>query len=299
MGTDLRHQPDERRTNEQNRAPTLLAPTSPADFSNQDLRDQIIPDIDLQNANFKNAILKRCDFSGRDLSFADFRGADLYRADFRNAKLYAATFRDADLTRADFRNAELYGFKIYGGDVTNTVFDKIVFDERVAQGHEDYEKACQVNNMIKRTLKDHGDVELAAHYYYRQRVCQRKTKQQWYIRAFEYVFFDSLTGYGEKPARSIFWAAGLLCVFAFAFILLPNLGAEPIVDSTAVQPKPLSSVADYPRALELSVTAFVGGEIAEWDLSALGRTLISAEGLLGWVMLSVIVIGFARKLVRD
>jgi hypothetical protein len=269
------------------------------DFSGLDLRDHSIPKIDLTGANFRAATLKRCDFSGRDLSYADFTGADLYRANFSGAKLYATVFREADLTRANFTNAQLYGFKIYETDVTRTIFDTIVYEERIAKTSEDFEMASDIYIMIKRALKDYGNIGLAAQYYYRQRVCQRRAKHNRISRFLEYLFLDSLIGYGEKPIRSVYWAFILIFLFAFVFILLPHFGMGSVIDVSSNTRLILSSIRHLMLALEISITAFVGADMVNWDLNGAARSIASLEALLGTIMLAIILIGFSRKIVRD
>jgi hypothetical protein len=195
-------------------------------FAGQDLRDEPIPQVTLIGANFEGAILKRCDFSKRDLSHADFRDADLYRAVFKETNLYTTNFRGADLTRADFRGARLYGVNIYDADVTRAVFDETVIEEKDG----DFSKAADVYITLNRVLKENGDVERAAAYYYRQRVCQRRTRASQLSALLERIFFDWLVGYGEKPIRTVY--AAILTIVACAptspaWSCFPRVGPGP------------------------------------------------------------------------
>ena len=61
----------------------------------------------LENANFKNAILWVTKFSSANLSNADLSGAELKMALFTNADLSNANLQGADLTGADFTGANL------------------------------------------------------------------------------------------------------------------------------------------------------------------------------------------------
>jgi hypothetical protein len=268
------------------------------DFSNQDLRDQPIPNINLIGANFRETILKRCDFSEHDLSFADFTNSDLYSANFSGANLYATVFRGADLTRADFCNAKLYGIKLFDVDVTRARFDRIVHEERTARTHSDFDKASEVYNALKRAFKDQGEIGIAAHYYYRQRVCQRRAKPNRIAALLDLIFLDWLIGYGEHPIRSVYWSIFLIVSFALIHISLPHFSAGGVF-YTFDGERVLSSIWDLPLLLGVSVTAFVGADMSGWRLTGLSRWLISPETLLGTIMLSIILIGFSRKIVRD
>jgi len=269
------------------------------DYSGKDFSDQQIPHGDLIHANFQRGTLRRCDFSSRDLSHADFSDTDLYRADFSGSKLYTTIFRNADLTRTVFTKAQLYGIRISGADVTRSIFDRIVYEEVIATKPEDYEKASDVYITLKRAFKDHGDIETAAHYYYRQRVCQRKSMPNKFRRFFELLFLDWLIGYGEKPVRSIYWSAVIIVIFAMSYFLLPFAGLGSFVNKGSDCVKAISSFCPMLHALEISMTAFAGADLVDWSLVGLARPIISLEGLIGAIMLAIILIGFSRKIVRD
>lgn len=277
----------------------VFAERTENDFSSQDLRGQSFVGRNLSKANFRGAILKNCDFTGCDLSFADFSNADLYRANFSSAKLYVTLFRGADLTRADFTNAKLYGIKLFDSDVTRCRFDPIVIEERTAKSSADYEKAAEIYNTLKRALKEHGEIIRAAHYYYRQRVCQRKSKSSRLVRALELIFLDWLIGYGEKPIRSVYWSAVWIILFSIVYLLLPHLGIGAVINTAHSSYEILSSVHHIPLAIEFSIIAFVGADLIDWDVIGIARLFTSLEALIGIIMLSIILIGFSRKIVRD
>jgi uncharacterized protein YjbI with pentapeptide repeats len=262
-------------------------------FAGQDLRDEPIPQVTLIGASFEGAILKRCDFSKRDLSHADFRDADLYRAVFKEANLYTTNFRGADLTRADFRGARLYGVNIYDADVTRAVFDETVIEEKDG----DFSKAADVYITLNRVLKENGDVERAAAYY-RQRVCQRRTRASQLSALLERIF-DWLVGYGEKPIRTVYAAILTIVACAPTYLLLGHASPGSVQDLGGAAPENLQTLGKLPTALELSLIAFVGADMNTWRLTGWARTLMAVEALLGVILLAVILIGFSRKVIRD
>jgi hypothetical protein len=260
------------------------------DFSGQDLRGTSFEGLSLKHANFSASILKNCNFKNCDLSFADFSNADLYRADFSNSTLYVTSFRGADLTRASFTDADLYGIKLFNADVTKTQFDTTIREEK------NYEKAVDIYNTLKRVYKEHGEITLSANYYYRQRVCQRKLKKYGLCRLIDLVFLDWLVGYGENPERSIIWSVLIIVIFAFIYLSLPFWDLGALLSENKLLHL---SVRNVPLALLFSVTAFVGADFVRWDIIGCGRFFATMESLLGMILVSIILIGFARKIVRD
>ena len=140
---------------------------------------------------------------------------------------------------------------------------------------------------------------MAAHYYYRQRVCQRKSNPSRLVRLLDLIFLDWLVGYGEKPLRSVYWSAFLITLFSLVYLVLPHFGMGAIINTVHNSNEMLCSVLQIPLALEFSVTAFVGADLVGWDVSGATRFITSLEALIGEIMLAVILIGFSRKLVRD
>lgn len=275
-------------------------------FEGKDLRDSIIPIIDLKGISFRNSVLKRCDFSDRDLSFADFTDADLYQANFTGAKLYSTIFRNSDLTRANFTNSNLYGIKLFDADVTRATFDKFVTEERNAKTRQDYSKASDIYNTIKRSLQNHGEITNAAHYYYRQRVCIRKQYPNHLVRFLEYIFIDLLVGYGEKPIRSIYFSLTVICVFSLIYISLPNINLGAVINNQnhlisaqiIQQNDTLQSISSVFQSLEFSITSFSGANVIDWKLVGIARPIMSIEAFIGVILISIILIGFSRKIIR-
>jgi uncharacterized protein YjbI with pentapeptide repeats len=253
------------------------------------------PPSDAHRGKFQRRHTKTLRLSKRDLSHADFRDADLYRAVFKEANLYTTNFRGADLTRADFQGARLYGVNIYDADVTRAVFDETVIEEKDG----DFSKAADVYITLNRVLKENGDVERAAAYYYRQRVCQRRARASQLSALLERIFFDWLVGYGEKPIRTVYAAILTIVACAPAYLLLGRASPGSVQDLGGAAPENLQTLGKLPTALELSLIAFVGADMNTWRLTGWARTLMAVEALLGVILLAVILIGFSRKVIRD
>ena len=152
------------------------------------------------------------------LSFANFNNADLYSATFKDAVLYSTTFKNADLTRSDFSSAHLYGVKIFTADMTRTVFDPIVQEEK----WKDYPKAEDIYNTIKRAFAENGNKEESAKYYYRQCVVKRK-QMRGLPRFINWLFADVIVGYGERLTRCLGIAFFIILFFAVLFYYLTGI----------------------------------------------------------------------------
>ncbi|MFO7772967.1 MAG: pentapeptide repeat-containing protein [Dehalococcoidia bacterium] len=269
------------------------------DFAGQELRSKSFVGMDLSYADFRGAILKECTFEGCDLSFADFSQADLYRVNLSNTRLYVTQFRGADLTRTEFTGANLYGIKLFDADVTRAVFDRIVTTEKVANSPSEFEMASEVYNTLKRAFRSHGEIDIAANYYFRQRVCKRKSYTNKFKGFLELLFLDWLVGYGEKPERSIYWALLWIFLFAGLYLVLPFFGSGVYATVSNGSQQLLSNICQFPLALVFSISAFVGADLLGWEQYGVARLIMPMEALIGYTMLAIILISFSRKIVRD
>lgn len=84
------------------------------DFTDWDLQEAELGDVNLAHSNFEGSALAGADFIGANLSGCNFTKADLSdiwgsEADFSGAILTQANLEGADLTSADFSNSDLTG----------------------------------------------------------------------------------------------------------------------------------------------------------------------------------------------
>jgi len=140
---------------------------------------------------------------------------------------------------------------------------------------------------LNRVLKENGDVERAAAYYYRQRVCQRRARASQLSALLERIFFDWLVGYGEKPIRTVYAAILTIVACAPAYLLLGRASPGSVQDLGGAAPENLQTLGKLPTALELSLIAFVGADMNTWRLTGWARTLMAVEALLGVILLAV------------
>lgn len=76
-------------------------------FNSAMLRKSVLICSDLTGAFLQEANLEKSDLCGARAEGTDFTAARLHRADLRNAKLQQAIFSDADLTKSDFRRTDI------------------------------------------------------------------------------------------------------------------------------------------------------------------------------------------------
>ena len=99
----------------------------PFDFSRTILRNFILKDLGMQQANFRQAILEDVDFTGATLISAHFDYAQLQKIKFTKANLNGAVFDQARLCDADFS----------GADLTNASFLNSIYNESLPPNLKD------------------------------------------------------------------------------------------------------------------------------------------------------------------
>jgi len=93
-----------------------------SDFRGEDLAGEVFSKLDVQQRDFRRAVLRRAEFVDCDLTGANFADADLSGANFRGAKCLDVDFSNANLSRANFYRANLRGAAFVGSNVFFTNF---------------------------------------------------------------------------------------------------------------------------------------------------------------------------------
>lgn len=89
---------------------------------NLDLSYMIIADLDLRDANFKGAFLKKSVFKGVKLEGANFQDANLKGTNFKGAFLINANFKGAFLINTNFKGANLKDAIFQDANIRNVNF---------------------------------------------------------------------------------------------------------------------------------------------------------------------------------
>ena len=117
------------------------------DLSDMDLEDVNFKGANLEGVKLKNTKLRNAILPGINLDHADFRNADLNNVDLRDTNLNNADLRDANLVGTDFMNAYIKGIKISEEDIEllekHHILSGIQIWLKDAKEFLDYEEYCK------------------------------------------------------------------------------------------------------------------------------------------------------------
>lgn len=88
------------------------------------LRDEELGETQTNGANFRYAILERCDFDGARMMYSSFDNSEIRDCKFRRASLYNSRFLDAKLQAALFDDSDLRSCWFAGATLTACTFDE-------------------------------------------------------------------------------------------------------------------------------------------------------------------------------
>ncbi|HKZ51435.1 MAG TPA: pentapeptide repeat-containing protein [Dehalococcoidia bacterium] len=260
-------------------------------------------DANLGLANLGSALLQRADLQDAYLSDANLEGARLQGADLRHAILQRATFEGAHLAGARFQGSHLWATDIAEAlDVEAIDWGDYRLGEELAG---EYEKAIAVYDELKGLHRRLGLDERAGHFFFREMECRRKAAWERVRRAllkaweekgrkgkaevlkslgaaFWPTLYGWLAGHGERPWNVVFWAAGVLLVFAFGYWGFGSVegGFLDAVYSSAV-----------------SFTALGYGR-PEFVPQGLARGAAVAESFVGVFIMALFLTTFVRRMAR-
>lgn len=105
---------------------SLLVDLNGADFSNAVLINSDLHGQNLRGANFHEANLGRAKLHGADLTGANFCRTDLYETELPGAILSGANLQGTQLVKTNLEGAELIGCRIYGMSAWDLKLDRAV-----------------------------------------------------------------------------------------------------------------------------------------------------------------------------
>jgi len=254
----------------------------------------------------------------RDASFldADLRGAHLLRANLQGAHLVGTDLRGADLMDADLRGAHLGFVDIQGTQFVGflrpsreTELEGIDWGPGYILGDEqagEFEQTMSTYRTLKSWHQEHGTYDVAGEFHYREWVCRRKTLWQLFTRSWnwrnpsiwlkasflsllkglaQYVFYEELFGYGERPWRVVRAALVVVPGLALAYFFLGSF------------PEGMPSFIDVLYYSAASFTALgYGGWVPQPDGWA--RYMGVAESFLGVFLIALFLVTFTRRWTR-
>lgn len=271
-----------------------------------------LDDADLSGASLAGADLTGASLRGTDLSGADLTGATLARAHLESAMLTRAGLVHADLSAArlhgaDFTSADLSGALIHQVDLTGVdLRDARLFAARITDPV--WWLAMPRASMDGRTVFPRGLPEhpiqdvMGLPPLLRRQIADAQYLRDMYRktgplgRSVMWVWGVTCR-YGQSLGRWAMATAALLVVFSLAFTLTPfNFSVAAVQQGGAVA---AVHRPDFWQALYFSISTMMTlglGDVAPAD--GLARVLVSAQEVLGYVMLGGLLSIFSNKLAR-
>jgi uncharacterized protein YjbI with pentapeptide repeats len=231
-----------------------------AQLKGADLSEAHLEEANLQGCHLEEARLYRAQLRGAHLFKAQLRGADLSWAhleevDLDWAHLEGTYLKGASLEGADLEQVTVGDEKHVGPRLVDTNWGNVnlavvewsqihlLGDEHEARQRtrdgkvkgsaerlSEYQVAVRANRQLAIVLQGQGLNEDAARFAYRAQVLQRSILW-WQRKLGAYIFswiLASLTGYGYKPERTLYWYVSVAGLFAVAYYLLGTLsGSHP------------------------------------------------------------------------
>jgi uncharacterized protein YjbI with pentapeptide repeats len=266
-------------------------------------------------ADFSFAIFKAyADFAGSrwsGLNMTDviferrgcFDGAVISSGTFEDAELRHVTLRDVDLANVFTTGASLEEAYMsearWGKPERGPLGKKLeVREETLAdeEGTRDaLRRAESAHRNLKESYKNEGDYETAGEFFIREMAVKRKTA--WLDREYGYWVMSStiagLCGYGERPARVIFWW------FAFVFIFGVIYFGGHLIAPSGEGDVDYGDWRGFATCLYFSVVTFTTLGFGDFHpVTDAGRAVASLEAFTGAFMIALFVLVFGRKMIR-
>jgi len=279
----------------------------------KDLRGINIASIEIPNGlnfsrfHFSGAILEAMDhslsnFSFAHLEYASFNGSILNRTIFKGANMVRTTFVGANMDMAIFAEAVVDGFPL----IAHKTFMEDGFrDFSLRYGFID--KKPGFYSMIKLKYKELGRYDEMIPFHILEMRAKRDEKFMiekevqkdgkpfikryrtplWFI---EKLFFDVCFGYGEKWYRVFFTA--LVVVFGFSFLYM----IEPLRSNW----DPNITTTKWIDTIYFSAVNFTNLGSQDWlPNGPLHRLFMGIESISGLFLITLIIVIFTRKMIRE
>lgn len=282
-------------------------PTIEPELQGISLRERDLRGIDLKRANLQssdlsystltNAQLAEADLEGSLINMADcekasffganLQGADPYRVNLRNAILLEANLRDASLREANIKGADLRGAIFIGTNVTMIKYN------RWAKYRSIRLNGCFGSPRFKRFAEDQEFIE--------------ELRAAWWRKPIYWLWLV----FADCGRSMILWAtwsvlsaglfgaiySGLHCKMFNYLPWIPEWFKNLLVDATPVLELPPSATWFTPYYFSIVTFTTLGfGDVTPTNLA--GEIWVTAEVILGYVMLGGLISIFSTKLAR-
>lgn len=275
----------------------------------------------LIGANLSGASLIGADLSGASLIGVNFSDATLTRATLQGALLTGSDLRRADLTDADLSGADLSQVRLDGDSTLTRVLmdtkvrlvgvqwndariDTIDWSRAPRLGDElaigaatadSLATACRDAERAYRglviALRAQGLTNVASEYRMRQQqLARRALRQEGKIGSWIFsCLLEAVSGYGERPGRTVATYLLVLCTFALIFLSIAHLAGATL----AAEP--------WYAWPALSLTAFHGRGFFPGMVPPNGWVVFFAglEAVIGLFVELIFIATFSRRFLSD
>ena len=240
--------------------------------------------------------------------------SDLYRANLECAHLFmldlsGSSLMKANLTKANLHYANLEGCNLLGANFKGAKIEHVNWGEQIAQEQQArqaksksnridlYEQAEEIYRNLRQTAEHQGLFDIAGHFFQKEMVMRRRQFPRYSSRRIFSKLVELFCGYGESPARVIFFSVSLILLFAtlYFFAGLSFSGESLAFDLNSSW---LENLKVYFSALYFSVVTFT--TLGYGDLAPVGiaRALAALEAFMGSFTLALFVVVFVKKMTR-
>ncbi|MCW7551404.1 pentapeptide repeat-containing protein [Endozoicomonas gorgoniicola] len=266
----------------------------------------------LKGANLENVNLVNHDGEPYRLTGADLNRANLHKAHLYQVSLLQCNLLKANLSGANLHFTDLSGCNLLGVNFKQARLDEVYWGDRLLQerlGYEQqrshqhesaqslFQEAEEVARNIRRNCESQGLFAIAGDFFYREMVIRRQRYPKWsYDRGLS-LLVDLISGYGEKPRRVISFAAGLIILFSFIYLLFGVQEGERLIQYSPDQSF-LVNARTWLDTLYYSVVTFT--TLGYGDITPVGisRLFAALEAFTGSFSMALFVVVFVKKMSR-
>lgn len=258
-----------------------------ADLSRADLRGADLSGADLSGCDLFAASLEGASLSRARLSRANLHSTRLAGADLSGADLCDATLHQCDLTRVDFRTARLFGTKIteptwWINLPTATLAGDVLFQSAIPE--HPIQDVLGLPPLLRRQI---ADVQHLRDMHRRSHGATRRLVWLWGV----------CCGFGQSLGRLGLTAVVILLLFVTAYMFSDFSLARP--GDAGGDVARYVGRPDFGQALFFAITTFTApGTSGQFPVGALGKVLLSAQGLVSFMLLGGLLSIFANKVSR-
>jgi len=232
-----------------------------------------------------------------------FDGAVLKAGTFEDAELRHVTFRDVDLSNVFTTGASLeeaYMAEARWGQLERGPLGKkvVVKEETIAEEEgtrDSIKRAEAAHRNLKESYKNEGDYSMAGEFFIREMDLRTRALKmdKEYSGFMASKLVSVLCGYGERPARVIFWWLAFVFIFAVIYFsgqLIAPAGPGKIEYDTW---------NGFLTCLYFSVVTFTTLGFGDIQPSTdAGRAVAGVEAFTGAFMIALFVLVLGRKMIR-